>query len=212
MPYDFKVLNRFTTLPFLLDMLRRKKLTLLNPAFWEDFNDRETIEIYRKRVNAESIYALCLSYDDDNIHHWNAFASGTSGVCIRFSPNRLLGQLSLQGIKHDKAEYVRVRDLADFNYSLEKLPFVKREPFEAEKEYRLIVTSNQPQQGTYEVDIDINFIRQVTFSSKLPETVFEATKAMIREFFPDFQGKIYHSTLYKNERWIGFFRDGKNVR
>jgi hypothetical protein len=42
-------LNRFTTLPFVIDLLARKQLTLLNPGFWEDYNDRVTMELYRKK-------------------------------------------------------------------------------------------------------------------------------------------------------------------
>ena len=36
-----KKLNRFTTLPVLLDLLKRKRLVLLDPAVWEDKNDSE---------------------------------------------------------------------------------------------------------------------------------------------------------------------------
>lgn len=47
-------LNRFTTVPFLIDLLRRKKLALLNPSFWKDVNDREITEVYRKTVKAKT--------------------------------------------------------------------------------------------------------------------------------------------------------------
>ncbi len=42
-------LNRYTTLPVLLDLLQRKKLTLLNPEFWEEKNDSEIILEYKRR-------------------------------------------------------------------------------------------------------------------------------------------------------------------
>jgi hypothetical protein len=44
MQTEFKKLNRFTSIPFLIDLLKREKLSLLNPSFWEDYNDRETVE------------------------------------------------------------------------------------------------------------------------------------------------------------------------
>jgi hypothetical protein len=152
---DFKKLNRFTTIPFLIDMLRRKKLALVNPSFWEDFNDRETVEIYRKAVKANSIYALCLTYKNETIHHWNAFANGSSGCSIEFSPTKLLALLDAKGIKHGKTEYIRVRDLGELKCKKEQLPFVKREPFMPESEYRIIATSNNRQEATMDVDLEV---------------------------------------------------------
>ena len=63
-------LNRFTTLPILLDLLERKKLTLLNPILWEDKNDSEIILEYKKRKNIKNLFALCFSHNDETIHHW----------------------------------------------------------------------------------------------------------------------------------------------
>jgi hypothetical protein len=38
-------LNRFTTLPVLLDILRRKRLVFSDPKYWEDENDLKLLEI-----------------------------------------------------------------------------------------------------------------------------------------------------------------------
>src|ERR1043165_7273907 len=164
---DLKKLNRFTTIPFLIDLLSREKLTLLNPAFWEDFNDRETIEIYRKAVNVESIYALCLTYKDETIHHWNAFAGGTSGCCIEFSASKLIKILDKEDIKHGKAKYIRVRVLDDNKYGIEELPYVKREPFQTENEYRIIATSNEKQESTLDIDINLEIKNKITITNKI---------------------------------------------
>ncbi len=211
METEFKKLNRFTTIPFLIDLLKRKKLSLLNPAFWEDYNDRETIEIYRKTVKAKSIYALCLTYKNETVHHWNAFANGTSGCCIEFSPTRLLAALDAQNIMHGKTEYVQVRDLHKFECRINTLPFVKREPFSTESEYRIIATSGKKQEATLDIDIDINIIRRITISNKIPENVFASLKETLEEIVPDFSGKIYRSTLYNNNKWVGHFKDPKNI-
>jgi len=71
-------INRFTTIPFLLDLLLRQKLTLLNPSSWEDYNDRETVEAIKNRAGVSAVYALCLTYGNETVHHWNAFGNGTS--------------------------------------------------------------------------------------------------------------------------------------
>lgn len=208
---DLKKLNRFTTIPFLIDMLQRKKLSLVNPAFWEDFNDRETVEIYRKAIKAKSIYALCLAWKSETIHHWNAFANGTSGCCIEFSPTRLFAVLDAHGIKHGKAQYIRMHDLDELQCKKEQLPFIKREPFTPESEYRLIATSNKKQEPTLDIDIDLNIIRRITISNKMPANVYESLKSMLQQMLTGYRGKIYRSTLYKNEDWIGHFRDEKNI-
>jgi hypothetical protein len=209
MENDFTKLNRFTTIPFLIDLLKRKKLSLLNPGFWEDFNDRETIEIYRKAIGARSIYALCLTYKDETIHHWNAFASGSGGCCIEFRADELIDVLKKNKIKHDKAQYIRVRDLVNLEFEKEKLPYVKREPFQPENEYRLIITSNDEQMPSYDIEIDLDIIRKITITNKVPPGVYQSLVETLTEIAPEFRGKFHQSTLYNNEKWIDYFKKTK---
>lgn len=206
MQSEIKKLNRFTTLPFVTDLLLRKKLTLLNPEFWEDYNDRATLEIFRKNSNAESVYALCLTYQNETIHHWNAFANGTSGCCIEFSPERLFTLLGkIDEVNHGKAQYIKVGDLKKHNFENEQLPYLKREPFKPENEYRIIAMSNQPQKPAFDIDIDLSIIRRITISNKIPESVFESNKKVLLQIAPELKGKIFHSTLYRNSTWINHF-------
>lgn len=198
-------LNRFTTIPFLIDMLSREKLTLLNPDFWEDFNDRETVKAYQSSVNAKSVYALCLTYRNETVHHWNAFANGTSGCCIEFSPEKLFSYLSAaKGVVHNKVEYLSINSLKSFEP--EKLPYLKRLPFKPEKEYRIIATSNLEQVAAFDIDIDIDVIRRITISNKVPKPIFLSLKKVIKNINPKLTGKIVHSTLFRNETWINHFK------
>lgn len=197
-------LNRFTTIPFLIDMLSRETLTLLNPDFWEDYNDRVTVKAYQTETKSESIYALCLTDRNETIHHWNAFSNGTSGCCIEFNPEKLFAILNKdKNIVHDKVEYINIRDIKSSNRS--KLPYLKRKPFNPENEYRIIATSSKAQAPTYDVKIDLGIIRKITLSSKLPESVFESLMDVIQNINPNFKGQISHSTLFKNSRWINYF-------
>ncbi len=199
MPHEIKKLNRFTTIPFLIDLLHRKKLTLLDPSSWEDYNDRKTLEMYKQRVGAKSIYALCLT-EGETIHHWNAFANGTNGCCIEFSPQKLFSTLeNIEGMSHGKTEYVQLRNLGSFDTS--RLPYYKRHAFQPEKEYRIIATSTAAQKPVFETDIDLSVIRRITISSKVPETVFRSLKQVLRQVSPEFKGRIYHSTLFDNKTW-----------
>jgi hypothetical protein len=185
-------------------MLKRETLTLLNPDFWEDFNDRETIKAYKKSSQAQSIYALCLTYANETVHHWNAFASGTSGCCIEFSPDKLFSILAnTVGVIHEKVEYLGVNRLGSFDNK--KLPYLKRLPFEPEKEYRILATSDREQVAAFDIKIDLNVIRRITISNKVPEPVFASLKEVLLNINPAFKGKITHSTLFKNSTWINHF-------
>lgn len=203
---ELKKLNRFTTLPFVIDLLKRRKLSLVNPAFWEDYNDRATVEMYRKITKANAIYALCLTYENETIHHWNAFAGGTAGCCIEISPKKLFASLAkVPEIIHGKAEYLRINDLKSKKLQPHQYPFVKREPFKPENEYRLIAVSEAPQQPTFDVDIDLGIIRRITINNKMPEIIFESTKQNLLQLAPELNKKIFHSTLYNNARWTNHF-------
>lgn len=206
MTSDIVKLNRFTTLPFLLDMITRKRLTLLNPDFWEDYNDRKTIQFYKKKINANSIYALCLTYKSDTIHHWNAFANGPSGCCIEFSHSKLTNTLDQLQIKHSKVTYMKVSDLTtDLPISVDLMPFIKRTPFKPEYEYRIIATTNEDQLPSFEVPISLAVINRITLSNKLPKVTFNSLKKIIIGVEPTLEGKIIRSTLYENTKWIHFF-------
>jgi hypothetical protein len=74
-------LNRYTTLPVLLDMLYHKRLVLCNPATWEDRNDAFFIEQYRLRKKLPTTLALCFAGKAETFHHWKVFAGGPSGGC-----------------------------------------------------------------------------------------------------------------------------------
>ena len=203
---EIKKLNRFTTIPFLIDLLKRKKLTLLNPKSWDDYNDRETLEIYKKQIKAESIYALCLTHESETVHHWNAFASGTNGCCIEFSPTKLFNYLNkIEGARHGVVQYIKVNELKKAIVKVDDLPFVKRHPFEPEKEYRLIVASDKKQSPVFDIDIDISIIRRITITNNLPATTFESLKEILSLIEPNYKGGIYHSTLYNNTNWINHF-------
>src|SRR5690606_14703226 len=94
----------------------------------------------------ESVYALCLSDNRETIHHWNAFANGSSGCCIEFYQERLLAILDKsEGVKYGKTTYVKVADLNKQEFNDDMLPFIKRHPFKPEKEFRIIVLSNEKQ-------------------------------------------------------------------
>lgn len=203
-----KFLNRFTTLPFAIDLISRKKITLLNPNKWEDYNDRLTIERYKNLKGYNSIYALCLSDEGETIHHWNAFANGVSGCCIKFHYEKLIADLeSANGVIYGKTDYIKLPDLKNINLNDEKLPFIKRHPFEPENEFRIIATSNNEQKDSFEIDINLDSIERITISNKLPKKTFNSVKDTLKNITVDYHGDIYRSTLFDNQLWAKYINE-----
>jgi hypothetical protein len=84
------ILNRYTTLPILLDILQQKHITLLSPATWEDWNDAYYLERYKQESKLRTVLAACFSERGETFHHWRVFSNGSSGVCIEFDKRSLL--------------------------------------------------------------------------------------------------------------------------
>ena len=58
MPMNKMKLRRYTDIPILLDMLVNRKITLLDPASWEDRNDSFYVEKYRSKNGASELNRL----------------------------------------------------------------------------------------------------------------------------------------------------------
>ena len=131
-------LRRYTDLPALLHMLRRKKLTLLSPSSWDDKNDSHFIELYRERKELLTVLALCFTEKGETYHHWRVFSSGSAGVCIKFHREALLDHLSkFKGVRFGPAQYAMIDRLRNQAPFLDDLPFLKRYAFIDEGEFRV---------------------------------------------------------------------------
>ncbi len=198
-------LNRYTTLPVLLDLLARKKVVLLDPDRWEDRNDAELISEYKSRKECGSVLAICFSSGEETIHDWKTYADGVSGCCIQFDPDSFLRSFPEEkGFRHQKVEYHRIDER--FRIEVDDIPFTKRRPYRCEEEYR-IIWHGPAGVRRKEVRVDLDSITRITVSQKMPSRVF----ATIKDLLGGVQGRhghrVIHSTLYRNKRWIRKFRD-----
>jgi hypothetical protein len=202
-------LNRYTSLPVLLDILRRKTITLLDPQSWEDRNDSFCIEKYKNRKKYTTVLGLCFSAARETFHHWKVFSSGVSGVCIEFDKTKLLRSLPRQkGFRHGPVEYWTLRKLEGQSVALETVPFLKRWAYRDEKEYRIIYENSQEELQTMEITIGIDCIRKVTLSPWLPKSVYETVSDVIRLLPGCRSVSINRSTLIENSRWKKAISDG----
>jgi len=199
-------LNRFTTLPVLLDLLERKKLVLLDPKSWDDKNDTEVIEAYKRKAKIANLFALCFVDDYETIHHWKTFSNGSSGCCIQFDAEMLFEIFNkTKGLRHGKVDYKKIKELDSPTFDLKKMPFTKRQPYECEKEYR-IIWEGKTDANVFELDVPLNSINRITLSQQMPEQVFETIKKLLQTTFKDPEKRISRSTIYENKRWINYFK------
>jgi len=196
-------LNRYTTLPVLLDLLRRKKIVLLDPSTWEDKNDAYVILDYKTRKRIPKLFAVCFSIGDETIHHWKTYANGISGCRIQFNEEELLKSFNgIEQIRYGDVTYKKIRDVE--GTKLDQVPFVKRYPYRIEKEFR-ILWEGPTERNNIEIDIDLNSITKITISQNMPNDVYRTIVELLREEIRNPSQRINRSTVYENKKWIDSF-------
>jgi len=157
-------LNRYTTLPIVLDLIKRRRLVLLDPSSWEDKNDSEILLIYKKRKKIQNLFALCFSYGEEIIHYWKTYADGIGGCCIEFDHEGLIALLgTLPGIRYDIVDYKKIKEIDNETIEINDIPFTKRWPYRYEEEFR-ILWEGKTSKKCYEIPLELHLIRRITFN------------------------------------------------
>lgn len=196
------LLNRYTSLPIALDVLCRKRITLLSPDTWEDRNDAYYLERYRMEMKFRSVLAICFSDRREAFHHWRVFSHGSSGVCLEFDKEKLLQTFANKtGFRSQKVTYLWVEEVEKKKPQIAMRPFIKRKPFDDEGEFRIIYESNTERTRAKQVHIDLAVVRKVTLSPWLPDSVADSVTSIIQRI--DGCGRILvnRSSLIDNSGW-----------
>lgn len=203
-------LRRYTDIPSLVGMLTNGELTLLEPATWDDKNDSYFIEQYKEKRNLNSVLALCFTRAAETYHHWRVFSNGASGVCICFREAILKRNASkVHGLRIKPVEYLTIEEVRKKNVSAARLPFVKRYPFKAEQEVRMLWESQKEQRSSLGVPFDSEAIVRITLSPWLHPSLVEPIRSVLRELPECHRYKIYRSTLVGNAEWKKRGRDAE---
>ena len=196
-----KILRRYTELPFLIDFLRTKKLTLLSPNTWDDKNDAYYLDLYAKARGLGATYALCLTEAKERYHHWKIFSSGSGGVCIEFKKESLIDYACREGLRAGPVRYrtINARRATPPVENEEDLPFLKRHVFSDEREFRLICprTSGEP----VRFHVPLSTVSRVVLSPWLPAAVANEVKATLKGIDGCETLKVYRSSLVDNRDW-----------
>jgi hypothetical protein len=196
-------LNRFTTMPILLDVLHQKHLVLLDPETWEDRNDAYFMKRYKEEQKLKSVLALCFSTCRETFHHWKVFSAGTSGVCIEFDAKSLISAFQKAGIQSKRVRYQTIKDVESTRPSSNEWPFLKRLAYKDEQEFRAVYHSKADEMVSKEVSIKLSWIIRITLSPWLPKPVADSAIGVIKAIPGCDTLKITRSSLLENSRWKG---------
>ena len=186
----------------LLGILLNKRLTLLDPQSWDDKNDSHFIGLYKTRLRLETILALCFTEADETYHHWKVFAGNSDGVCIQFDKNRLVKQLSqVDGIKSNRVIYRTIAELRKLKLKTEDLPFLKRYPFQDEREFRFIYESESQMMASKDVPITLSCVTKIVFNPWMPTSVYKSVKGVICGIDGCKSLRLMRTSLVDNEKW-----------
>ena len=199
-------LRRYTTLTSLIDIIRTETLTLLSPSFWTDKNDVYVMDQY-KQSNPEkfkTLLALCFTEAEETFHHWNVFAGDSSGVCIVFNKDALIGLMEEERgrIRHRAVTYTDTNSRLD-QYNIDDIPFLKRGGYNDEKEYRFIYENSIRLCDSLRIRITIGCIDKIVFSPRMPTPLFNSVSTVISMMknMEDYEIPMYRSTLTDDYEW-----------
>lgn len=195
------VLRRYTSLPGAIHVLRNKCLTLLNPEYWDDRNDAFFVARFKEVTKAKSVLALCFAQQRETYHHWRIFA-GNDGVCIEFNKSKLLTALVRDPtIRHREVSYMQVSEIGGARIASKDLPFLKRYPYEDEREFRLLHVSADKETEFHSVSIPLSCILRITLSPWMARPLAATVKDMLKQIKGCAEKEIYQSTLIENDKW-----------
>lgn len=197
-----QVLRRYTNLAATIHMLRSREITLLSPATWDDRNDAYFMAEYKRRKNLKSLFALCFANCDETYHHWRVFSHGSDGVRIEFDKTILMKSFTDDRIIARDVSYKKIEELkVDTRFAVDDLPFLKRQGFRDEVEFRVIYQNDSRVLFTKSFEFDLAAVRRITLSPWIVKSLSDSVIATLRQIKGCEKLKIYRSTLVDNEQW-----------
>ena len=195
-------LNRYTSLPVLLDTLTHQRLTLLSPESWEDRNDAYYIERYKQEKNLKTVLALCFTTKRETFHHWKVFSSGSSGVCIEFNKDLLLENFPKNdGFRYGNVSYRYIKNVQAHRPALKDWPFLKRQPFSDEGEFRIVYENKTKVEKTKTIPFQIECIMKISLSPWLPDSISKTVIDAVKSLNNGNTIRINRSTLLESAKW-----------
>ena len=194
---------RYTDLPSLIHILKNRQLTLLNPMTWDDKNDSSFVTLYKEKRQLASVLALCFTRSSETYHHWRIFAPSSSGVRVTFDESSIRESVTgVSGLQLKDVEYVKISDIRNTDLRREKLPFLKRYPYQHESEVRLLWESSTKKMDAFSFPIKLEAITKVTLSPWLHPSLLDSVKETLKSIEGCRSLRVDRTTLISNDEWF----------
>ena len=195
--------RRYTSIASVIDILRRKELSLLDPQSWDDRNDRYFMDLYKESKDIRGLYGLCAATCSETYHHWRVFTNAADGACIEIKRDALEDRLDqLNGVNYGVISYLKLEEVEQLGLKdADRLPFVKRVGFEPEDEYRIIAETMEQQQPAIQIDLPVNLINRIYLNPWLPKSIADSVKDTLRALPGCSKIVISKSYLIESGRW-----------
>lgn len=204
------ILRRYTNLAATVHLLREKKITLLDPATWDDKVDVAYMEWCSKSLR-RPVLALCFCQGPQRYHHWRVYANGIAGVCIEFDKEWLLNNLDVkyEGLLHGNVNYRSYAEANRDRPDVLELPFLKRPAYKDEREYRIVRMFDEDERSApaRDYDIDIGCIRRIVLSPWMPRELCLSVKGVLMSIEGCGGLKVARSLLIEHKAWKKFGED-----
>lgn len=196
-------IRRYTTISAVINLLRRRELALLDPATWDDRNDRYFMDLYKEQRGVIGLYALCAATCNETYHHWRVFTGAADGACVEIKRAPLERALSRLGnIRCEEIDYLKLEEVDALSAAdVMRLPFVKRYAFKPEDEYRIIAETHDPQASAMGIRLPISWISKITLNPWLPGPLAESVIQTLHTIPYCKKLVVQRSHLIDNARW-----------
>jgi len=202
------ILKHYTSIENLFKILDSEELILGDPEKWSDKNDSAALHAFCKlkgdRIKAR---AICFLDGEESIYHWQFHAP--KGCSISFDRDVILKQIEGDTeFLYGKVTYKREISAAELeklrHKNIEKIPFIKRNQYKCEEEYRIIwFGTGTAQKIKFKRKPDI---KSITLSPEIAEIIREKIQDHLKEKYKIDIVKLSR-VLESQEKWISKFEN-----
>jgi hypothetical protein len=197
-------LRKYTSLAVAIDLLRNRRLALVDPRNWVDRNDIAYLQEYKRRKALKTLVVSCFTTKAEQYHHWKSFADGTDGVCIQFHGKALIDQLARRaGFRCGLVVYKRNNTSDGWSPKTSEIPFLKRLAYRDEGEYRILFEDKEDLVEIKELPLDLNCVSRITISPRLAKGLFQAVKEQLSSISSEPRIPIVQSSILDSALWRG---------
>ena len=199
-------LRRFTTISSAIDTLRNRRIAFVDPDKWDDKNDAEFIRIYRQAIGNQNLKALCCTEGAESYHLWKVFTTASDGCFVDLVKVPLLASIKANDSYFcAKMDYKTLVQMAEGDFKIHNLPFLKRAGFEDEAEFRVIYVGDCADDAHF-MPIELEWIRRIVLNPWLPKSLADSVTATLREVSGNPQLKVTASKLINSASWTAHGR------